>query len=471
MNDAEVLRTVDAIHRDKNIDKEIVFEVLEQAILSAARKHYGEEIALESKIDRISGRTTVIKEGAPIDSEQLGEILGRISAQSAKQVMIQKIREAERDAVFDEFQAQRGSLVNGTVTRFEGAALVVNIGKIEGILPKSEQIPGESFRPGDRVRAVILEVRKAGPRVRIVLSRVHSDLVRRLFELEIPEIGERVIDIRSLAREAGYRSKVAVSCFDQKIDAIGSCVGVRGSRIHNIREELAGEKIDIVRWNDSLQVLVPNALSPAEVEEVILCQMLGRVIVLVKEDQLSLAIGKRGQNVRLASKLVGWDIDIMTRDELNEKLDRALESFSAIPGAPPEMAENLIEQGFFTFDDLSVIELDQLAELSGLSEDECQGVVDFAEQEAERLEKELAAQKAAGTLPPKSAARGGADPVATATGTGEAGTGDAPVAVETESASVDSSASDQPEDSPGSAGGESPEVEVPPTQGDEPASS
>ncbi|MFM8581589.1 MAG: transcription termination factor NusA, partial [Planctomycetaceae bacterium] len=301
MNDAEVLRTVDAIHRDKNIDKEIVFEVLEQAILSAARKHYGEEIALESKIDRISGRTTVTKEGAPIDSEQLGEILGRISAQSAKQVMIQKIREAERDAVFDEFQAQWGSLLNGTVTRFEGAALVVNIGKIEGILPKSEQIPGESFRPGDRVRAVILEVRKAGPRVRIVLSRVHSDLVRRLFELEIPEIGERVIDIRSLAREAGYRTKVAVSCFDQKIDAIGSCVGVRGSRIHNIREELAGEKIDIVRWNDSLQVLVPNALSPAEVEEVILCQMLGRVIVLVKEDQLSLAIGKRGQNVRLAS--------------------------------------------------------------------------------------------------------------------------------------------------------------------------
>lgn len=471
MNGTEILRIVDAIHRDKAIDAEIVFEGIEQAILSAARKHFSEEEQLEVRIDRESGEPALICDGRMLDPELLGDLLGRISAQTAKQVMIQKIREAERDAVFDEFQAQRGSLVNGTVTRFEGAALVVNIGKIEGILPKSEQIPGESFRPGDRVRAVILEVRKAGPRVRIVLSRVHSDLVRRLFELEIPEIGERVIDIRSLAREAGYRSKVAVSCFDQKIDAIGSCVGVRGSRIHNIREELAGEKIDIVRWNDSLQVLVPNALSPAEVEEVILCQMLGRVIVLVKEDQLSLAIGKRGQNVRLASKLVGWDIDIMTRDELNEKLDRALESFSAIPGAPPEMAENLIEQGFFTFDDLSVIELDQLAELSGLSEDECQGVVDFAEQEAERLEKELAAQKAAGTLPPKSAARGGADPVATATGTGEAGTGDAPVAVETESASVDSSASDQPEDSPGSAGGESPEVEVPPTQGDEPASS
>jgi len=452
MNDAEVLRTVDAIHRDKNIDKEIVFEVLEQAILSAARKHYGEEIALESKIDRVSGRTTVLKEGQAIAAEQLGEILGRISAQSAKQVMIQKIREAERDAVFDEFQAQRGSLVNGTVTRFEGAALVVNIGKIEGILPKSEQIPGESFRPGERVRAVILEVRKSGPRVRIVLSRVHSDLVRRLFELEIPEIGERVIEIRSLAREAGYRTKVAVSCFDQKIDAIGSCVGVRGSRIHNIREELAGEKIDIVRWNDSLQVLVPNALSPAEVEEVILCQMLGRVIVLVKEDQLSLAIGKRGQNVRLASKLVGWDIDIMTREELNEKLDRALEAFGSIPGAPPEMAENLIEQGFFTFDDLSVIELDQLAELSGLSEDECQGVVDFAEQEAERLEKEQAAQKAAG----HAAAR------ALAQATSEVGDATSPTSPSLEAEPL-------PEASPETISGNESESEVTPTQGDAPA--
>ena len=405
MNDAEVLRTVDAIHRDKNIDKEIVFEVLEQAILSAARKHYGEEIPLESKIDRITGHTTVIKEGAPIDSEQLGEILGRISAQSAKQVMIQKIREAERDALFDEYLSMRGSLVNGTITRFEGSTAAVNLGKVEGILPKSEQIPGESFRVGERVRAVVLEVRKAGARVRIVLSRVHPDLVRRLFEIEIPEISEQVIEIRSLAREAGYRSKVAVSCLDQKIDAVGACVGVRGSRIKNIVEELAGERIDIVRWNDSLQVLVPNALQPAEVEEVILCPMLGRVIVLVKDDQLSLAIGKRGQNVRLASKLVGWDIDIMTREELNEKLDKSLEAFSSIPGAPPEMAENLIEQGFFTFDDLSVIELDQLAELSGLSEDECMGVVEYAEQEAERLEAEQAAQKAAGTLPPRSPAR------------------------------------------------------------------
>src|SRR5579864_4199521 len=394
MNGNEVLRIVDAIHRDKNIDKEIVFEGIEQAILSAAKKHYGEEVPLEIQIDRTKGNPTLLKEGLAIDSDLLGEILGRISAQTAKQVMIQKIREAERDSLFDDYLAMRGQIVTGGVARFEGGTATVNLGKVEGILPRSEQIPGESFRVGDRVRAIVLEVRKSGSRVKIILSRIHVEFVRRLFELEIPEIAERIIEIRSLAREAGYRSKVAVSCIDQKIDAVGACVGVRGSRIKNIVDELAGERIDIVRWNDSLQVLVPNARQPAEVEDVILCPMLGRVIVLVKDDQLSLAIGKRGQNVRLGSKLVGWDIEIMTREELNEQLDKSIEAFSSIPGAPDQLAENLVEQGFFSFDDLSVIEPDQLAELSGLSLEECAPIVEYAEKEAERLERETAQQKA-----------------------------------------------------------------------------
>ena len=388
MNGPELLRIVDAIHRDKSIDKEIVFEGIEQAILSAARKHYGEEETIDVNVDRLSGHPTVKTNGKDVDSDALGELLGRISAQTAKQVMIQKIREAERDSLFDEYAEQRNQIVTGTVTKIEGGSSIVNLGKVEGLLPRGEQIPGESFRVGDRVRAIVLEVRKSGSRVKIILSRIHVEFVRRLFELEIPEVAERIIEVRSLAREAGYRSKVAVSCIDNNIDAVGACVGVRGARIKNITGELGDEKIDIVRWNDSLQVLVPNALQPAEVEDVILCPMLGRVIVLVRDDQLSLAIGKRGQNVRLASKLVGWDIEVMTREELDEQLERAVTAFSETPGVTADLAESLVAQGFLSFDDLSVIEPDQLAEMGGLTEEQCDIIVAHAEQESERLERE-----------------------------------------------------------------------------------
>lgn len=302
--------------------------------------------------------------------------------------MIQKIREAERDALYDEYTELRNQIVSGTVSKLEGGAAIVALGKVEGLLPRGEQIPGEGFRVGERVRATVLEVRKAGSRVKIILSRTHVEFVRRLFELEIPEVSERVIEVRSLAREAGYRSKVAVSCSDTNIDAVGACVGVRGARIKNITGELGDEKIDIVRWNDSLQVLVPNALQPAEVEDVILCPMLGRVIVLVRDDQLSLAIGKRGQNVRLASKLVGWDIEVMTREELDEQLERSVLAFGEIPGVTADLAENLVAQGFLSFDDLSVIEPDQLAELGGLTDEQCTVIVDYAEKESERLEAE-----------------------------------------------------------------------------------
>ncbi|HSG73456.1 MAG TPA: transcription termination factor NusA, partial [Planctomycetaceae bacterium] len=372
---------------DKNIDKSIVFEGVEQAILSAARKHYGDEADIVVDIDRESGEPTVTCDGEKLDADVLGDLLGRVSAQTAKQVMIQRIREAERDQLFDEFTDLRSQLVTGTVTRLDRGSATVNLGKVEAILPRSEQIPGESHRVGERVRAVILEVRKVGPRVRVVLSRIHPDLVRRLFEIEIPEVADRVIELRSLAREAGYRSKVAVSCFDTKIDAVGACVGVRGARIRSIVDELAGERIDIVRWNDSLQVLVPNSMQPAEVEDVILCPMLGKVIVLVRDDQLSLAIGKKGQNVRLASKLVGWDINVMTQEKLDEKLDEAVEAFSKAPNVTEELGENLVAQGFFSFEDLSVIEPDQLQELSGLSPEECQVIVDFADEEALKIEQ------------------------------------------------------------------------------------
>lgn len=396
MNGPEILRIVDAIHRDKAIDIEIVFEGIEQAILSAARKHFSEDENVEVQIDRKSGEPALICDGRMLEPELLGDLLGRISAQTAKQVMIQKIREAERDTVYEEFLDLRSQLVSGLVTRIDRGTVIVNLGKIEAILPRSEQIPRENYRVGDRVRAIVLDVRKAGSRVRVILSRTHADFVRRLFEIEIPEINDRVIEVRSISREAGHRSKVAVSCGDSTIDCVGACVGVRGARIRGIVEELSGERIDIVRWNDSLQILVPNALQPAEVEDVILCPMLGKVIVLVRDDQLSLAIGRRGQNVRLASKLVGWDINVMTQVSLDEQLDISIEAFSAIPQMTPDLAENLVSQGFFTFDDLSVIEPDQLAEIGGLTQEDCDAIIEFADVEslkAEEQERLIAEQR------------------------------------------------------------------------------
>ncbi len=396
MNGNEILRIVDTIHRDKGINAEIVFEGIELAIQSAARKHFGDEALLVVAIDRETGQPSVKVDEEELEPDEIGDLMGRVAAQTAKQVMIQKIREAERDSLYDEYIGLKSQMMTGTVTRVEGGAAVVSLGKVEGILPRSEQIPGEHFRVNERVRAIILDVRKVGTRVKIILSRTHPELVRRLFEIEIPEVAEHIIEVRSLAREAGYRSKVAVSCFDNKVDCVGACVGVRGARIRSIVDELSNERIDIVRWNDSLQILVPNALQPAEVEDVILCPMLGKVIVLVQDDQLSLAIGKKGQNVRLASKLVGWDIHVMNQSALDEKLDSAVASFSLVPEITEELAESLVAQGFFNFDDLSIIEPDQLAELGGLSEAECDAIVKYADRESEILEQEeIRAKKAA----------------------------------------------------------------------------
>ncbi|MCA9185053.1 MAG: transcription termination factor NusA, partial [Planctomycetales bacterium] len=297
MNPNEVLRIVDAIHRDKNIDPEIVFQAIEAALVSAAKKQYGDERQIQIVINRKDGTIQAFCDGKELDPE---ETAGRIGAQTAKQVIIQKIREAERDALFEEYAEMEGHMVSGVVQRGESRTTTVSLGNLEAILPRGEQIPGESHHANERIRAIVFDVRKEGSRVKVILSRTHPKLVQRLFEQEIPEIAEGVIRIEELSREPGYRSKVAVSSSDQRIDCVGACVGVRGNRIKNIVDELAGERIDIVRYSDDMQVLIPNALQPAEVDEVILCKMMGRAIVLVREDQLSLAIGRRGQNVRLA---------------------------------------------------------------------------------------------------------------------------------------------------------------------------
>jgi transcription termination/antitermination protein NusA len=384
MKGSDVLRTVDAMHHEKNIPREVIFEGIEAALQLAAEKRFGEESGVVVTIDRDSGDIAAKKGEEPIDPAEFG----RIAAQAAKQVMIQKIREAECSAVFDEYAAMKGDLVHGTIQRHEGGAGIVSLGKSEAILPKSEQIPGETHHSGERIKAVILDVRKVGHRVKIILSRTHPDFVRRLFEQEIPEIQDRTIEIKALAREAGYRSKIAVSSIDLKVDCVGACVGVRGSRIKNVVDELGGERIDIVRWNDSLQVMIPNALQPATIEEVFLYPRLGRAIVLVKEDQLSLAIGRRGQNVRLASKLVGWDIEIMTLDELNQSIEKAENWFKQIPGIPEEVVEVFITEGFLSYDDLTFMEAADMAELAGVTEDQAAEFITFAEEAAERVEEE-----------------------------------------------------------------------------------
>ncbi|HMC11105.1 MAG TPA: transcription termination/antitermination protein NusA, partial [Pirellulaceae bacterium] len=230
-------------------------------------------------------------------------------------------------------------------------------------------------------------------RVKVILSRTRPQLVQRLFEQEIPEIADGVIEVRAMAREPGYRSKVAVSSSDQRVDCVGACVGVRGNRIKNIVDELGGERIDIVRWSDDLQVLIPNALQPAEVDEVILCQMIGKAIVLVREDQLSLAIGRRGQNVRLGSKLSGWDIEIMTREELDSEIERAVAGFSELDGVDASLAERLVGEGFLTYDELSVIEPDALMEMGSLTAEQVQHIVDQAEQKAEAAEAAAAVER------------------------------------------------------------------------------
>jgi N utilization substance protein A len=390
MNNQEVLRIIDAIHREKNIEKEVVFQAIESALVSAAKKHYGEEEQITVNINRQDGAITATHNGVELSQE---ETAGRIGAQTAKQVIIQKVREAERDALYNEYDREIGQLVTGIVQRYENGTATVTLPNCEAILPRSEQIPGESHHPNERVRATVCEVRKAGSRVKVILSRTRAALVGRLFEQEIPEIADGVIEVKSMAREPGYRTKVAVSSSDQRVDCVGACVGVRGNRIKNIVDELAGERIDIVRWSDDMVALIPNALQPAEVEEVILCSMLGRAIVLVREDQLSLAIGRRGQNVRLASKLCGWDIEIMTREELDEQIERAVGGYCTIEGVDESLAEKLVGEGFLSFDDLSIIEPDALMEMSGLSEDQVMAITTQAEERAQEAEVAAAEER------------------------------------------------------------------------------
>jgi N utilization substance protein A len=391
MNTQEMMRILDSIARDRNVERETLVQDLETAMVTAARKHYQtldpEEFRCE--IDRLSGEMVLYRHGEPV--EMSPEAFGRIAAQTFKQVMIQRFRDDERQSIHEEFSKRIGTVITGVAQRYDHGAMLVQIDRAEAVMLRSEQIPGEQFAAGDRVRALVLDVKDVGSQVKIYLSRGHPDFIKRLFEVEVPEVAERIIEVKAMAREAGYRTKIAVASIDSKVDAVGACVGVRGSRIKNIVDELNGEKIDIVRWNESSQILIQNALKPAEVAEISLCFELGRATVVVRDDQLSLAIGKRGQNVRLAARLTGWDVDILTPEEFNKGLEIMSSTLLEVPGITEEMVDRLAALGMVSVFDIEEVGAEVLAaEL----EIEDQDVLDSVMELAATRSKEVAEQQA-----------------------------------------------------------------------------
>ncbi len=349
-----ILRIVDTMAREKNVDKELIFQAIEHALLVAARRKAEDPDTIQSVIDRQTGEISISNE----NDEHFDVVeLGRIAAQTAKQVIIQKVREAERDQIFEEYSTKKGEILSGVIQRLEGRSdapnLVINIGgRIEAFFPRKEQIFDERFNVGDRIRAILLDVRKQSQKVKLMLSRAHPAFVQKLFELEVPEIADHVIDIKAVEREAGHRTKIAVSSHDQKVDCVGACVGVRGSRIKGIIDELNGEKIDIVRWNDQPELLIQNALKPARINSITLDYDKRLARVVVPNDQLSLAIGKRGQNVRLGAKLCRWDFHIITETQEAEWRGKTIAKFKEIPGIDDEFAYKLFDVGFDSFADI-----------------------------------------------------------------------------------------------------------------------
>jgi transcription termination/antitermination protein NusA len=331
----ELLAIIEQIEREKGIKKEVLISAIESALLSAAKKviDIKPEEELKITLDPGTGKIRAFRNADEITSIDFG----RIAASTARQVIIQKMREAEKDVIFAEFQGKVGEIVSGTVYRFEKGNIVVDLlGKTEGLLLKREQNPREEFKQGQRVRAFVLDVKRDTKGPQIILSRTHPNLVKKLFELEVPEIYEGIVEIKSISRQAGERTKIAVWSKNDKVDSVGACVGMRGNRVRNIVNELQGEKIDIVRFNEDIREYIKAALSPAEVSEIKLDKENLKAKVIVADDQLSLAIGKHGQNVRLASKLIGWELDIRTKAALEQEAAQAKQALEAAQAAAAE---------------------------------------------------------------------------------------------------------------------------------------
>ena len=360
----ELLKLVESIQRDRDIAMDDVLSAIESALASACRKslHIEEEVTVS--IDRETGEISA--HTADDDTEIPTAELGRIAAQTAKQVMIQKIREAESEVVFDGFKDRNRTIATGSVIRTEGSTVVLKLGKTEAFLPDYEQVSSERYYPGDRIRVLILDVRKSGNKVKIIVSRTHPDLVRRLFESEIPEIQDQVVEIKGIAREPGRRSKIAVYSSNPKCDCVGACLGVRGMRIRNIISELREEKLDIIRWSEDAAEYIKSSLKPAQVTRMMLNEHRKHGVVLVAPDQLSIAIGKGGQNVRLASKLVGWEIDVMTPEECEKKLMVERDKMLKLPGVGEKLIKTLMESGYSSLASVADAEAEDLSSIQGV---------------------------------------------------------------------------------------------------------
>ncbi|MBI3990951.1 MAG: transcription termination/antitermination protein NusA [Candidatus Omnitrophica bacterium] len=391
MSNSELLNILDSIERERGIDKNLLLNMVESALLSAAKKAFaGKTEDVSVKIDKESGEIKVISEGKEVVSNEFG----RIAAQTAKQVIIQKLREAERDVIFEEYQAKVGQIISGVIHRVEPKGFIIDLGKIEALLYRKEVPPRENYRQGERIRAFLVDVKKGNRGPQILLSRTHAGLVKRLFETEVPEINEGLVEIKSVSREAGDRSKIAVYSRDKKIDCVGACVGVRGTRVKNIVKELHGERIDIVRWEEDPREFIIGALSPAVVAELKLDTKERKASVLVEDDQLSLAIGKRGQNVRLAVRLTGWNIDIRGRSEMAAKAVPLTE----IPGVGEKLSKILLEAGFDSVAALAKSNIEALTGIKGIGKKTAEKVLSSAREllsKRESVNTEKANDKAA----------------------------------------------------------------------------
>lgn len=419
---SDLSRIIDQVGKDKGIDRNILIEALEQALLAAARKKFGPKQEIEAKYNEEAGELElfqfkmVVKEvknpPAEISLEEakaldvdavVGDSLGtkidvsefgRIAAQTAKQVIIQRVKDAERENIYEDFIDRKGEIISGTVQRFERGSIIVNLGRAEAVIPPQELVPRETYKPGDRIRAFVLDVKKIPKGPQIILSRSHPHFPIGLFAMEVPEISEGIVKIVSVAREPGSRAKIAVYSEDSDVDPVGACVGMRGSRVQAVVQELRGEKIDIIPWSEDPASFVCNALAPAEISKVIINQETQSIEVIVEDDQLSLAIGRRGQNVRLAAKLTDWKIDIRSESKMERVVpdldaiaSRGMDRVNYIPGVGEKTAQLLNAAGYMMVSDICQATAEQLSQIEGIGQKKAEKLIDAAKAHLDQEDK------------------------------------------------------------------------------------